>query len=117
MEVYHSVERTFDAGHVIPGHSTCGFEGHGHRFKVRISMAGSQQSPLWDPASLDDELTLLLAEVEGKSLNTMLPGMDHGPEGIAMWIIERMVTDYPKISSVEVWLDEHHSVTVKRPLR
>jgi len=117
MEIRHSVERTFDAGHVIPGHSTCGFEGHGHRFRVRITMAGSQASPPWDPASLDDELTLLLAEVEGKSLNSMLPGMDHGPEGIAMWIIERMVGQFPKISSVDVWLDEHHRVTVIRQAR
>jgi 6-pyruvoyltetrahydropterin/6-carboxytetrahydropterin synthase len=103
-----SVERTFGAGHVIPsdpGHQ----DQHGHHWRVRVTMRG-----LLDPASgtagrvgeLAQDLAELLHELEGRSINDMLPQSKPTLEGVGMWVIERLSGAYPKISEVEVgWLD------------
>jgi len=116
-----SVEREFDAGHDrIELFDSCRHDGHGHHWRIRVSVQG-----IFDPrsgrsyrvAELDRDLDTLVLEIEGKNLTKMLPGGIPTPEGVGLWVIERLVVDHPKITEVVVWLDQRHRFSLKREPR
>lgn len=120
-EFFLSVEQTFGAGHVIPDDPDCRFPGHGHQWNVRVTVRG-----LLDPSTgssakanaLTEALGLVVAEVEGKSFNDMVPQSKPTLEGVGMWFLDRLARQFPKIVEVEVtWTDLHRSCSIRRELR
>jgi 6-pyruvoyl-tetrahydropterin synthase len=119
---YHpSVERSFDAGHDRLEHfDSCRHDGHGHRWRVRVTAFGA-----FDPRAgrsyrtdeLERDLDTLVMELEGKNLSKMMPGAIPTPEGLGLWIIEKLVADHPKIIEVEIWLDPQHKFSLTREPR
>lgn len=122
MTDYHpSVEREFDVGHdAIEGSGFCRFDGHGHHVRVRVTVRGT-----FDPRvgrsyrvdELEHDLDLLVSELAGKNLAKMMPGSMPTPEGLAVWIVERLTGAHPKITEVVVWLDPQHRFSVTREPR
>lgn len=103
-----SAEREFGAGHLLPDDEHCQYP-HGHHWRLRVTMSG-----VFDPIAgtsgrineLSTALDELVAEVEGKSFNDMVPQSRPTLEGVGMWVIDRLVPEFPKIVEVEVaWLD------------
>lgn len=120
-DFYPSVEREFDAGHDRLEHpAACRHEGHGHRWRVRVTVHG-----FYDPAraqsyridELDTALGTVVAELEGKNLSKMMPGSLPTPDGVGLWILERLLSEHPKIVEVEVWLDPQHRYSLRRDPR
>ena len=94
-----SVEREFDAGHDrVELFESCRHDGHGHHWRVRVTVRG-----IYDPRDgrsyrineLDFDLGTIVAELEGKNLSKMMPGALPTPEGLGLWILERLVTAGP----------------------
>jgi 6-pyruvoyl-tetrahydropterin synthase len=120
-DFYPSVERELDVGHDrVERLPTCQYDGHGHHLRVCVTARG-----LFDPArgvsyrvdDLDASLEAIVRELHGKSLNKMMPGSAPTPDGLALWIMERMSVEHPKIVEVTVWLDPQHRFSVKREPR
>lgn len=122
MSDYHpSVEREFDVGHdQVEGFPPCRYDGHGHRIRVRVSAHGT-----FDPRTgrsyrideLERDLDSLVSELAGRHLAKMMPGATPTPEGLATWILERLVGAHPKLVEVIVWLDPQHRFSVTREPR
>lgn len=120
-DFYPSVEHEFDAGHDrIDGLSTCQYDGHGHRWRVRVTVKSAldpRTGLSYRVDELDDSLMTVIHELQGKHLGKMMPGAAPTPEGLAVWIMERLIAAHPKIVEVVVWLDPQHRFSARRELR
>lgn len=121
MDYFPSVEREFDAGHHVVGDPRCGYEGHGHRWRVRVTVKGSfniNTGQSFDMAALEQALDDAVGEIRGKSLNAMLPGAAAvTPEGLGGWLLERLLPYFKQIVEVTVWLDPQHAFSIRREMR
>lgn len=121
MEFFPSVEREFDAGHHVPGDSRCGYEGHGHRWRVRVTVKGSFNTAKgisFDTLPLEKALDETIGEIRGRSLNAMLPAAAAvTPEGLGTWFLERLLPLFKQIVEVTVWLDPQHAFSIRRESR
>jgi 6-pyruvoyl-tetrahydropterin synthase len=118
-EFFPSVEAWFDAGHLIPGDAECAHE-HGHRWQVRVTLRGSydpQTGRSADVAHLKELLFGIAAELARKPLNAMIAPGQPTPEGIGLWIMERLLPEFPKIAEVRVCRDPQVSYSIKREPR
>lgn len=119
-EFYPSVERWFDAGHVVLDDPECMYPGHGHRWTVRVTCRGSYDAARgssMDTRALDLELCDIIGQIGGKDLNVMLPAAAPTPEGLGLWLMERLLPNWPKIVEVTVWRDPHRSFSIRREPR
>lgn len=118
MDYHLWVEISFDAGHLWLSEdpeSSCHRPGHGHRYRIRAQADGRLTVPLADKINLlRREMRRLRAELDGTVLDTMLPGVQSTPEGIAAWVLERL-SDLS--DSVTVSDSEDASVTISRTAR
>lgn len=103
-----SAEHTFGAGHIVaddPAHQYP----HGHHWAVKVSIRGMldpQTGSAGKLTELSTALVALIAEVEGKSFNDMVPQVKPTLEGVGMWFLDRLVPSFPTIVRVNVgWLD------------
>ena len=118
MEFKFTAERVFDASHE---EEACphGSRLHGHHWKVSASIQ-SRFDPIKGRLAvslLGDDLARLLAELDGRHLNDMLPGTHTMPENIAAWVLERLSLQYRTLYKVKVWQDEREYVSVTREVR
>ena len=115
-----TVERSFDAGHHLPGDDECWAEGHGHRWTVAVTIRGRFDPKIGrsvDVAALSLSLDDIAKELDGKSHNVMMPAGRPTPEGIGLWILERLLPEWPKIIEVKVWRDPRVSFSIQREPR
>jgi 6-pyruvoyl-tetrahydropterin synthase len=119
-DFFLSVEQQFGAGHVLPDDPDCRFV-HGHLWIIRVTVQGIMDLATGSSAKaheLTEALGLVVAEVEGKSFNEMVPQTKPTLEGVGLWIIDRLVKSFPRIVRVDVeWPDLRRSCSIARQLR
>lgn len=108
---YCSSEQHFDSSHLDPEH---GPYSHGHRFHVRAVEQGTDAGVGSD---LPVDLRSVLIELDHHPLGDMLVGGSQTLEGIAAWIMERLLSRRPRLTKVEVWVDDDRRVGVTREIR
>lgn len=105
MDVVTIALASFDAGHVLPEDPQCSAEGHGHSWQVMVEVTGDlnvQRGRARGSDGLETALETLVSELNGRSLNKMMPGATPSPNGIALWVMERLSLKYPRITTVTV---------------
>ena len=108
---YCTTEQVFDSSHLDPVH---GPYLHGHTFHVKATKQGTDGGVPDDlPADLHD----ILHELDLHPLGEMLTGGSQTLEGIVAWIMERLLSRHPKLTSVEVWIADNFRVGIEREIR
>jgi len=105
MEIYK--EFHFEAAHRLPnvpeGHKCARL--HGHSFHVRICLSGEvgdESGWVMDFAELKQYFAPLHDELDHRYLND-IPGLENPTsEIIAKWIWDRLASDLPQLSAVEI---------------
>lgn len=95
---------TFEASHIVIDHSMCG-RNHGHQWDVAVTVEGGldpKKILVVDHGELLLSLQRVIREVADRDLNDMLPGVITTPEGIALYIRERLSLEWPRIVRIEV---------------
>jgi 6-pyruvoyl-tetrahydropterin synthase len=110
---------TFEAAHQIDGHSLCGWN-HGHRWTIEVTIAGQldpKKVHVVDHGELVAALGAIVNELRGRDLNDMLPGVVTTPEGVGLYVRERLILAWPRLAYVKVSMGELISITVESELR
>ena len=108
---YCTSEKHFDSSHLDPA---CGTYVHGHRFWVKATEQGTDAGVRSD---LPADLRSVLLELDVHPLGDMLIGGAQTLDGIAAWIMERLLSRRPRLTEVEVWIDDDYRVGVVREIR
>jgi hypothetical protein len=86
---------------------------HGHTYAVSVTAV----RPDWVIAT---HLRLLVGELDRRQLEDMMPGGSTDLDGIALWIMERLLMAHSSITQVSVtedgWLGDV-TATASRPIR
>jgi len=109
----------FEAAHLVHGHSTCGVN-HGHAWEVDVSVDGGldpKKLYVVDHGALADDLRVVVDEFRGRDLNDMLPGVVTTPEGLGLYIRERLILDWPRIVNVRVAMGDSTVITITGDIR
>ena len=101
----------FDSTHL---ESACGPYLHGHRFYVKAHELGTDAGVRTD---LPADLRSVLLELDLHPLGEMLVGGVQTLDGVAAWIMERLLSRRPRLTEVEVWIDDEYRVGVTREIR
>ena len=100
-----TVRRTFQAEHQVVGHSRCGGWRHGHVWTIGITLAGGldpKKVLVVDHGDLRAALDRVVDEFDGRDLNDMLPAVVTTPEGLGLYILERLILDWPTLTGATV---------------
>jgi 6-pyruvoyl-tetrahydropterin synthase len=101
------VAAEFEAAHFLEGDPRCGIRPHGHRYRIEANVGGKMRAdPKVRPVDLEALLRqwqAIAGEFNGRSVQDMMPGVITDPFGIARYLLERMLQDWPYIQSVSVW--------------
>ena len=108
MNRYTRAKASFDATHSDPEESP---HVHGHRFNITVVEQSEIQTGL-----LEDLLDIV-GELHLRPLGDMLVGGSQAGPGIASWFMERLLTQHPRITSVEAWWNNDVVYGVKRDVR
>lgn len=93
---------TFDSSHE---HPECGPYPHGHQFAVEA----------WGEKDLTAPLFAILEELHLRNLSRMLNGGSQSGDGIAAWIMERLLVTNPEVDGVTVgYLNKQFTVIRER---
>jgi 6-pyruvoyl-tetrahydropterin synthase len=95
---------TFEASHFVMDHSLCG-RTHGHQWNVAVTVEGGlDPRKIWvvEHGELLSSLNRIVREFADRDLNDMLPGVVTTPEGLALYVRERMTLEWPRIVRIEV---------------
>jgi len=84
----------------------CGPYPHGHLFNVEA----------WGEKNLDEPLMAIVGELHNRTLVRMMNGGSQTGEGIARWILDRLMTTNPEVDGVSVAFG-HWKFTVERERR
>jgi 6-pyruvoyl-tetrahydropterin synthase len=103
----------FNAAHQIEGDPHCGTRLHGHDWFAQVCVTG-EPDPKTGSINTDAPkyLWASVAELDRKFANDMLPAVFTTPEGIAMFLFERLRLECPGLTSVTVGFTGH-SATVE----
>ena len=104
---------TFGSTHRL---STEGPHLHGHTFHVSATET-ALDSDMGD--DLPGDLRAIVGELHLRSLDDMLIGGNQTLDGIAAWLMERLLVRHPGLSIVEVWTADRPDfrVGVRREVR
>lgn len=114
MRFTTSARDAFQAVHEVEGHSVCG-RVHSHAWQVSVSVEGGldpKKVYVVDHGELEEALRVVIDEFRDGDLNDMLPGVVTTPEGVALYIRERLVLQFPRIGAVTVDMGPGVQVTV-----
>jgi 6-pyruvoyl-tetrahydropterin synthase len=114
-----TARQTFEAAHHVESHSLCGVN-HGHRWTIEVSVTGqldAKKVQLVDHGDLVAALATIVAELRDRDLNDMLPGVITTPEGLGLYIRERLTLAWPRLSYVRITMGESISIIVESELR
>lgn len=109
MRAVATVRGKFAASHVVTGHSKCG-RLHGHDWFVEATVSGQidqKTGMVVDFGEIQESLSQILAEFDRKHINDMLPGASPTHEGIAAYIRERIVLNFPLVSSIAISTEDY----------
>jgi 6-pyruvoyl-tetrahydropterin synthase len=84
---------------------------HGHHFEVEVT----EQTEV--TTKLLDHLEDVCLELHQHSLDDMLTGGSQTGQGIASWILERLLISHPKIVRLELWWDPRLKYGITRDIR
>ncbi len=118
MDYTVQIEDTFDAGHVLDSPPECARQ-HGHRYRVEVGMVlrfEASRRQVTDTVPLKSAIRDICAELDGRHLNDMIPGVVPTPDGIAGWFMERLLLSFPRVTRVTVWERPQCAFTVSRGL-
>lgn len=108
MSRYVVASAYFDATHHDPLESA---HPHGHHFIVEIT----EQTEV--TTKILEHLVDIISELHHHSLDEMLTGGSQTGQGIASWILERLLINHPKITRIELWWDPRLKYGVTRDIR
>ena len=108
MNRYTKVQDYFDTTHRDLDES---IHLHGHRFTVEAI----EQSEI--ETGLEEDLHALVLELHLRDLGQMLVGGSQTLQGLASWFMERLLTQHPRTTSVEIWYDSSHRAGITRTVR
>lgn len=74
---------------------------HGHTFHVSITELGTEYGLRGD---LEADLQTVVAELNLRDLREMLVGGSQTLDGIAAWVMERLLLNHPRITRAEAWV-------------
>lgn len=115
-----TVRRVFEAGHQVEGHSICSRRQHGHRWAVSVTIEGGldpKKVQVVDHGLLLSDLNRVIDEFDDDDLNEMLPANTSTPEGLGLYIRERLILAWPRITLIEVEMGESITVQIKSEIR
>lgn len=118
MRATVTVAGGFAASHQIDGHSACG-KFHGHTWAVEATLEkpiSPKSGMVVDHGEFLSAVTGVCSELHLRDLNGMLPGVVPVPEGIAGYIRERLLLQFPHIVAVMVSCGDY-SARLEWPLR
>lgn len=95
---------SFDATHEDT--ATCGPYPHGHLFEVEA----------WGDKDLAEPLAVVVSELHNRQLAKMMNGGSQTGDGIARWVLERLMVTNPEVDGVSVAF-RAHKFTVERERR
>lgn len=72
---------------------------HGHTFKVTATELGNDAGVKYE---LDPDLGAVLDELHLKSLDDMLTGGSQTLDGLAAWVMERLLSRHPRLVRVDI---------------
>lgn len=119
MKHFLTARQSFEAAHHVDGHSLCGVN-HGHRWTIEVTISGGldpKKVQLVDHGELVATLTPIIDELRDRDLNDMLPGVITTPEGLGIYVRERLILRWPRIAYVKVTMGDLVSITVESELR
>lgn len=114
MQYTSTVVDRFEAAHHIDEHSVCGGN-HGHDWSIAVTVAGGldpKEIYVVDSGELAAALRNVVDEFRGRDLNDMLPGVVTTPEGVGLYVRERLILDWPRIINVTVTMGRWHRVSI-----
>lgn len=109
MDAFVTFTAHFAAGHRI--HRGIAHREHGHDWKVAVSSIDTHD---WD---LEDDLRNLVLPFHLERIEDLLVGGEASMEGIARWLMERLILAHPKVVRIEVWESPDASTVVTREIR
>lgn len=114
MRFTTSVRHEFEASHTVVGHSRCGWQ-HGHCWAVTITVGGGLDPKnilVVDHGDLWRALKRVVDEFADRDLNDMLPGVVTTPEGLGLYVAERLTLEWRGLREVRVEMGPAISVTL-----
>lgn len=106
-----SASSTFDSTHRDERE---GLHLHGHTYRVTVTELGTDAGVKYD---LHPDLRAVLDELDRKSLDDMLTGGSQTLDGIASWVMERLLGRHPRLVRVDISFDPDIVVSVTREIR
>jgi len=98
----------FNTAHQIDGDYFCGKYLHGHDWYAEVTIVGFPDDRTGSINTRAPELlAAIVAELDLKFANDMLPGVFPTPEGIAAWLHERLLLECPGLTTVTVGFTGH----------
>jgi 6-pyruvoyl-tetrahydropterin synthase len=119
VETSVTVRVSFDAGHSIKAIER-EFRNHGHHWTVAATIVGEPDPTTgWPRGSekLLPDLTELVAELDLRNLDEMIPGIVSSPLFLAAQFLEQLAPHFPRIHAVEVECSDGTSGRVVRSPR
>ena len=104
MKTQILVNVSFDSTHEDT--ATCGPYPHGHLFNVEA----------WGEKDLTEPLNTIVGELDNRQLGRMMNGGSQTGEGIARWLLERLMVTNPEVDGVSVAF-RRRKFTVERERR
>lgn len=108
MSRYVVASASFDATHNDPLETA---HLHGHHFEVEVTEQTEVNTRILE------HLADICSELHHHSLDEMLTGGSQTGQGIASWILERLLINHPKITKIEVWWNPLMRYGVTRDIR
>lgn len=118
MKFKSTVVAEFDAAHAVEGHFGGG--NHGHAWEVSVTVEGGLDPKTIQVVASDElraALWVVIGELANRDLNDMLPGIVTTPEGLALYIRERLILDWPRIVNVTVKMGDWAEVSIEGDIR
>lgn len=112
-EFFATVARELEVACDLP---ECGSARHGHRLRVEVTATGrydAQTGNSLEVKDLESSIDITLREVAGKPLDVISPGRPT-PHGFGLWLIERLLREWPKVIEVKVWRDPQTCFSIRR---
>lgn len=114
MKATVTLTEVIECAHEAPVWFTCPDSLHGHSFEVAVEIEFDPQAAELYATPPQERFRDHLSELSGRNLNDMIRPARPNHYGLASWIMERMLHEYPVIRvsvitqdcEVNLWADE-----------
>ena len=119
MRTFTTVSVSFEAGHTVFDRGRagttdefCAVPNHGHRWRIAVTA-----DTIPDYGDFLSAVQSVIDEISGRNLNDMLPGVVTSPQGLGLYIRERLALDWPRITKIQVDMGPFISSTIDWEIR